>query len=189
MGKNGTHHYRIDLETERLFLRNLLPEDVESLVDLWTDPVITKYMGGPRDRTELTATLQEDCLQPYAYEFDLWPVIEKATGKLIGHCGLLDKDIDQSKQIEVIYVIARDHWGKGFASEAASALMEHAFSEKDLRRVVALIHPGNERSEKVSLSCGMSFEKEIEREGGKMMRLFARDNTKRGCRTAASPVI
>ena len=67
----------IILQTERLCLRRIQNSDISALVDLWCDPEVTKHLGGPRDRTKLKTDLEEDVKDPFAYEYDLWPVEEK----------------------------------------------------------------------------------------------------------------
>ena len=70
------------LETERLRLRRLQPDDVDALVTLWCDPEATRFMGGPRDEEKIRTGLIEDAADPFAETYDLWPVIEKTTGTL-----------------------------------------------------------------------------------------------------------
>ncbi len=68
------------LETERLRLKRLQPSDVAVLVDLWCDPQVTKYMGGPRNRTKLLADFEHAVKDPFADSYDLWPVEENKPG-------------------------------------------------------------------------------------------------------------
>lgn len=105
--------------------------------------------------------------------YDLWPVIEKASSQLVGHCGLLDKEIDGKSEIELVYVIAKSAWGKGYATEMALALKQYAQEQMGLDRIVALIEPDNSASEGVALKVGLRFEREVVRPGGKVMKLYA----------------
>jgi RimJ/RimL family protein N-acetyltransferase len=161
------------LETARLRLRTLRPSDVDFLVGLWTDPEVTRYMGGPRDRTELERSLAEDALAPEARRFDLWPVEERASGRLVGHCGLLDKEAGGRPEIELSYVIAASDRGRGYASEIAAGLRDLAFRPLGLGRLVALIHPQNIASERVAQRVGLRLEREIVRPGGHRRKLYA----------------
>jgi ribosomal-protein-alanine N-acetyltransferase len=160
------------METERLTLRPLAAEYVPALVDLWTDPEVTRYMGGPRERETLERTFAED-LAAEPPRFDLWPLIEKSSGQVIGHCGLIDKDVDGVEEIEVVYVLARSAWGKGYATEAAQALRQAAFGEFGLSRLVALIDPENAASAHVAEKIGLLLEKTTVRPGGKVMQVYA----------------
>lgn len=169
------------LETDRLLLRHVQPSDISALIDLWVDPDVTKHMGGPRDREKLQTIFDEDVKDPFAYEFDLWPVVEKETKEVIGHCGLLDKEVDGKEEIEVNYIFKSSAWGKGYASEIAHAIIEYAFEEKKLNRLIALIKPDNQSSERVAVKIGMTFEKEVIRPGGAARKVYvieSEDQTK-----------
>jgi len=180
--QSGKDKNAINLNTDRLFLRNLEPEDVDDILDLWIDPDVTEFMGGPREINDLRKGLTEDSSNPYEYEYDLWPVIEKSSGTLVGHCGLLEKEIEGKSEIEVIYVIKKKYWGRAYASEAANALIEYAFTQKKLNRVVAMIKPANKRSERVAEKCGMKFEKEILRMENVTMKLYVKEMSSGCCR-------
>jgi ribosomal-protein-alanine N-acetyltransferase len=161
------------IETDRLIIGSIQEVDLEQLAALWADAEVTYYMGGPRNYEEVLRILGEDAqlnLQPV---FDLRPVIEKKTGQIIGDCGILEKDIDGRNQYEIVYVLAKSAWGKGFATEVASCLKDYAFSELGLKRVTALIDPDNVKSEKVATKIGLKYEKDTVRPNGRNMRLFA----------------
>jgi len=115
-------------------------------------------MGGPRDFAAIREGLEEDAQAGDQAVMDLWTVVEKASGQVIGHCGLLEKDVDDQAEIELIYVFASDCWGKGYATEAALALRDHAFHRLELRRIIALIDPGNPASVRVAEKIGMQLE-------------------------------
>lgn len=161
------------LETERLRLRAMRASDVAGLVRLWTDPEVTRYMGGPRDEAALREIFSEDLSKPPPEANDLWPVEEKSTSRVVGHCGLLEKEVDGTAEVELVYVFSRPTWGRGYATEMAGALRIHALEVMGLERVIALIDPGNGASERVAIKVGMVLEKETVRPGGKVMRVYA----------------
>jgi [ribosomal protein S5]-alanine N-acetyltransferase len=161
------------LETARLRLRSLRPSDLPFLVGLWADPEVTRYLGGPRDPAELAPSIQRIALDPEAEKFDLWPVEERQSGRLVGHCGLVEKEVEGRGEIELVYLIAATDWGRGYASEIAAALRDRAFGALGLDRLIALIHPENLASEKVALRVGMRLEREISRPGGNRRKLYA----------------
>jgi ribosomal-protein-alanine N-acetyltransferase len=162
-------------ETERLLLRRQQVSDIEFLVDLWSDPQVTRYMGGPRDRDWLLGVFTETAQNPDAERYDLWPVIEKATGRLVGHCGLLDKEVDGQVEIELTYVLTSSAWGRGYATEIGQAIAQYAFEEKSVRRLISLIEPENAPSERVALKLGMRYEKEIVRPGGGRRKVYVKE--------------
>jgi ribosomal-protein-alanine N-acetyltransferase len=161
------------LQTDRLTLTRMRPEHTAALVDLWTDLQVTRWMGGPREPTALEADLRKTSLNPTAEKFDLWPLVEKAGGKLIGHCGLLDKEIEGKLETELVYVLAVSAWGKGYATEIAAALKDYAFSNLGLKRLVALIDPASRASERVAIKIGMRLERKVVRPGGAVRWLYA----------------
>jgi len=161
------------LETERLLLRPFEARDIEALVGLWTDPEVTRFLGGPRNHEELYVAFEEDAAGPSSDPYDLWPVEERATGVVIGHCGLLDKEVEGREEIELIYVFVKSVWGRGYATEIGLALRDHAFEEMGLSRLISLIEPGNVASDRVAQKVGMRMEKEIVRPGSAVRRIYA----------------
>lgn len=163
----------MQIETERLVIRSLEVADASPLAAIWSDPDVTRHMGGPRDFADIREGLEEDARAGAQAEIDLWPVVEKSSGRVIGHCGFLEKDVDGQAEIELIYVLASDSWGKGYATEASSALRDYGFHQLGLRRVIALIDPENLVSARVAEKIGMEFESETQRPGGKIMCVYS----------------
>lgn len=159
------------IETSRLRIRPMAAGDLLALVALWTDPEVTRYMGGPREPVALAMSLAED-LQPATSAYNLWPVEERVTGELVGHCGILDKDVEGRAEFELVYVLARAFWGRGYATEAALALKAHAFTTLGLTRLIALIDPRNFGSAEVARRVGMTWERDVVRSGGRIMGLY-----------------
>jgi ribosomal-protein-alanine N-acetyltransferase len=161
------------LETERLFLRYMHSEDIPALVNLWTDVDVTRYLGGPRDVETLKKDLSETADNLLAEQFILWPLIEKASGQVIGQSGLLEKEVDGLTEYEMVYVLAKSAWGKGYATEIGRALCSYAYHVRNLNRLIALVEPENRASERVAKKIGMHLEKEIAQPGGEMRRVYA----------------
>ena len=167
------------LETERLLLRRIRRSDIEALVDLWSDPRVTAALGGPRDPGRLAGFFAEAAVDPFADDLDLWPLVERASNRIIGHCGLLEKEVDGRNEIEISYILATAVWGRGYATEIAAALRDHAFLTIGLSRVIALIEPGNVASERVAIKIGMRLEREIVRPGGAIRRVYGLEAPRR----------
>jgi ribosomal-protein-alanine N-acetyltransferase len=168
----------IILETERLILRLQQVKDIDALVDLWSDPEVTHHLGGPRERDWLRTEFEQIAQEPDAERYDLWPVIEKQSGQLIGNCGLLEKEVAGNPEIELTYIIAASAWGKGFATEISKAITQYAFDEMGLERLIALIEPGNTASENVARKVGMHFDREVERPGGAIRKVYVIESGK-----------
>ena len=173
------NHQMTILETERLCLRRVQTSDVSALVDLWCDPDVTKYLGGPRDRAKFRIFFEEDAKNPFAEQYDLWPVEEKQSNEVVGYCGLLDKEVEEKDEIEIIYIFKPSAWGKGYATEIGQAISRYAFEEMKLERLIALIEPENEGSERVALKIGMKFEKEVIRPGGAKRKVYVIESESR----------
>jgi ribosomal-protein-alanine N-acetyltransferase len=91
---------------------------------------------------------------------------------LVGNCGLLEKEVEGRAEVELVYLIAYDAWGRGYATEAAAAVRDHALGVLGLSRLIALIKPENAASERVAEKLGMQLERDVERRGGVTMRLY-----------------
>ncbi|MGB7537385.1 MAG: GNAT family N-acetyltransferase [Anaerolineales bacterium] len=161
------------LRTRRLILTRLQNAHVPALVALWADPEVTRFMGGPRERGFLVSDLEKTALAPFAEKYDLWALVEIDSGMVIGHCGLMEKEVEGTSDIELIYVLAAAAWGKGYATEIAAALKEYAFHILGLKRLISLIEPGNRRSERVAVKSGMRLERETVRPGGFVRLLYS----------------
>jgi len=162
----------IILETDRLILRHPKIEDITYLIDIWTDPEVTHYLGGTRDKALLRSNLEETVKDPFKEQYDLCPVIKKENGKVIGHCGLLDKEVEGVIEIELDYIISSSEWGKGYGTEIARAIKRYAFIDLKIKRLIALIEPNNVASERVAVKIGMHFDKEIIRPSGNPRKVY-----------------
>jgi ribosomal-protein-alanine N-acetyltransferase len=149
------------LETERLRLRRLVEADVEAWHRLvFSDPEVMRYLpsGVPvsRDRTR-------DVLRRFDEGWDLrgiapWGVDLISTGELIGHCGLRHVD-ELPGEVEVLYALGRDHWGRGYATEGARAAVGFGFDRLGLERILAFAIPGNRASRRVMEKVGMTYQR------------------------------
>jgi [ribosomal protein S5]-alanine N-acetyltransferase len=149
------------LETDRLTLRHLESDDLAPLYALYRDPVVRRYFpDGTRTleetREELAWFLDGHPRRP---ELGLWATVERSTGAFLGRCGLLPWTIDGVEEVELAYLIDRGRWGEGLATEAARAIAAHARDALRLRRLIALVTPGNDASVRVATKVGMSFER------------------------------
>ena len=156
------------LETRRMTLRRLLPEDLSALFDLYRDPEVRRYF--PDGTLTLDETRQE--LEwfrrghPNHPQLGLWAAVERSSGAFLGRCGLLPWEIDGQHEVELAFLIAKARWGEGFATEAAAAIASHARTGLGIQRLICLIMPGNAASIRVAQKSGMTFERELTDEYG-----------------------
>ncbi len=92
------------------------------------------------------------------YGFGVWSVEERASGELIGHCGL--GTLEEIPEVEVLYALAPAYWGKGLASEAARASVRFGFEQAGLARIIALAFPNNIGSRRVMERAGLHYLKD-----------------------------
>ena len=145
----------LPLETERLRLRPARQEDLETWLAISRDAE-REWWGEPHSTLEdARQNLDKHVMSQERHGFSLWPVELRATGEVIGLSGL--QHLAGGPEIEVGYRFLREHWGKGYATEAAQAVLGFAFEELGLDRVVAVTLPTNRRSRRVLERCGLSF--------------------------------
>ena len=156
------------LETERLLLRHLVLEDLDSLYELYRDPQVTRFIPDAPTSIEETREELEWFLNghPNHPELGLWATIYKESGRFIGRCGLLPWTIEGKQEVEVATTIAREFWGLGLGTEAAQAVLDYAFDQLHIERLICLIEPENTASQRVASKIGMSLEREVDGIGG-----------------------
>ena len=160
------------IETPRLILRHFTLDDVEDLVAIHNDPVVMEFY--PRTRTyEETKQKVEQTIDDYRqHGWGLWATVYKANNKFIGRCGLKSWIVDGYPEIEIGYMLAKEYWRKGLATEAAIAIKNYGFEKIGCNRLIALIDHGNIASQKVALKTGLTYEKDVQM-WGKNVRLYA----------------
>ena len=147
------------LETERLVLRLLTMADLDVLATLYRDPEVRRYFpDGTRTYEETRAEL-EWIIEVYygRYGYGLWATVLKESGAFIGRCGLLPWEIDGRTEVEVAYLLDKEHWGRGLATEAARGIAGHAFSTLPVDRLICLVDPENAASRRVAEKVGMTL--------------------------------
>lgn len=147
-------------ETERLILRELVPEDGIALHKIYQDPEVLRYIAGAKVGTiaEEQARVEKHIREYYArHGHGLWATVLKETGELIGRCGILTWEIEGRTELEIAYLIGKKDWGRGYATEAALAIRDYAFSTKSVDRLISLIIPENIVSRKVAEKNGMTL--------------------------------
>jgi [ribosomal protein S5]-alanine N-acetyltransferase len=167
----------IVLETARLVLRRLRPDDLDALFALYRDPETRRYF--PDGTRTLDETHEELSWFLNGYPRDprlgLWATLDKATGAFIGRCGLLPWTIDGRDEVEVAYLLDRAYWGRGLASEAARGIVHHAFVSLDVARLISLVDPANVASQRVAMNAGMRWAGETDDadDGREPARIYA----------------
>jgi RimJ/RimL family protein N-acetyltransferase len=150
------------LETHRLFLRQFVPEDAPFILELLNDPGFIENIAdrGVRTIADAEGYILNGPAASYAKNgFGLYAVVLKATAQPIGMCGLIKRDIWE--HVDIGYALLGRYAGQGYASEAALATLGYGRGTLGLKKIVAVISPGNQASANVLEKIGMTFEKII----------------------------
>jgi len=165
------------LETERLALRHLSNDDAGFIIDLVNQPSFLRYIGDKGVRTVADAHqyIQNGPVASYArHGFGLYLVELKETAAPIGICGLIKRDSLQDVDLGFAFLPA--FWSKGYAAEAAEAVLQYGRSALGLSRIVAITSLDNHDSMKLLRKIGFK-EESLERlsENEPVVRLFSSD--------------
>lgn len=119
----------MELNTSRLFLRELTPDDFDALYTVLADSDIMQHYPYTFDAARVHGLIAKNMERYRVFGFGLWAVCLKATGELIGDCGLTMQNIDGTILPEIGYHIAKAHQRQGYASEAARGGTETPFQK------------------------------------------------------------
>lgn len=150
------------IETERLQIRPFTTEDADFILELLNDPSFIKNIGdrNVHSITDAQAYILNGPVASYAKNgFGLCLVILRETGESIGMCGLINRE--QLDDIDLGYAFLPRYWSKGYALEAAKAMLEFGWSSAGLKRIVAITDPANTPSNRVLERLGFVFEKMV----------------------------
>jgi RimJ/RimL family protein N-acetyltransferase len=165
------------LETARLVIRPYDHGDLEAWIAMLSDPEVRRFLPpGPGPTAEMFERALEsrhamECEIGYA----MWAVEERTTGTFIGQCGLRPaKSMDEKagSEIDLGYHLARASWNRGFATEAAVAVLAHGLGPLGLYSIMAVAAPGNVGSWRVMEKAGMRYEGRAEYYGSKDLKKY-----------------
>ncbi|MGZ4815313.1 MAG: GNAT family N-acetyltransferase [Terriglobales bacterium] len=143
------------IETSRLVLRHLRPQDLAAMYSYLGDREMMKYYPAPFSREFVRDGIQRNLQRYQTYGYGLFGVELKSRGELIGDCGLVWQDLDGGQELEVGYHFHRSHRGHGYATEAAAACIHYAFCNAGVDHVISLIRPENVPSRRVAERNGL----------------------------------
>lgn len=157
------------IETERLLLRDWRDEDVDVFVRHTNTPAVMRWLGGVKP-DEVMRAIMFDRIVRWQKErgFTFWAVERKVDGELLGFCGIKIGDDANSPvegEFEVGWRLREDAWGQGYAKEAATASLDHAFDRLGAERVVALTVQGNAPSWRLMERLGMVRREDLDYAG------------------------
>jgi RimJ/RimL family protein N-acetyltransferase len=158
----------MNIETERLVLRTFRESDTDAYAEMVGDAEVMRFLGGKvMSRQEawrnMAMVLGHWGLRGYGF----WAVEERESGEMIGRVGCWRPE--GWPALEVGWTLRRAYWGRGYATEAARASLEHAFDALGETHVVSLIDPNNSASIRVAERLGERPEGEWEVFGIKVL--------------------
>jgi [ribosomal protein S5]-alanine N-acetyltransferase len=145
------------IETERLVIRTFTAGDVARVTEIFTDPVVMKYIS-------LRGHTISGLLELYRRRYDergytFWALCDKE-GRILGDVGF--GTYEETGDPELGWTLARDAWGHGYATEAARACVDALFEHTEHTRIVALVDTRNERSLRTAERIGLSRVGEVD---------------------------
>jgi len=155
------------IRTERMLLRPWMREDVDALHALWTAPEMRRYLW---DDVVISRETAEQAVESHLATVDknrigYWalhipPPISSAPAPIVGFCGF--RHIEDGPDIELMYGLEAEFWGKGLATEACFAVLDYLWRSTSYQCVYARTDPPNRRSVGVMLRLGMTQESTTE---------------------------
>jgi len=163
----------VRLETERLVLRVPRLEDARAFDAFWQDEEMSRFVGGAKTPEEVDRTMERTVRHWEWFGIGNFTVEHRDDGVILGRVGFLvwnpqtwenghRVQLEEPYETELGWKLGREHWGKGYATEAAIACRDWALGERGLTRVISLIALENTPSIRVAERIGETFERELE---------------------------
>lgn len=156
------------LETSRVVLRRVTPDDAEALVELDSDPLVVRFTGG---RSSSPETVRDDIIPRWLTYYDrfpafgFWIAIEKATGAFLGWFHFRPDPDGVEDGVELGYRLRRAAWGHGYGTEVSAALVRRGFGELGVRRIYAHADEANRASWRVMEKVGLRYVRTFDDDG------------------------
>jgi RimJ/RimL family protein N-acetyltransferase len=173
------------LDTPRLILRELTPDDTPALARILGDAQVMRHSVRGVMSEQATGEFIDWCRHSYrAHGFGPWAVQDKSSSTLAGFCGLNAERVDDADEIEIGYRLAPAFWGKGLGTEAARRALSHGFDKLRIDSLIAIVEPANVASVKVIEKLGFSgfIHSQYHRHGVRIYRMNARQWSSRPMR-------
>ena len=160
------------LETERLYLRELTPDDFDALYAVLADSDIMQHYPYTFDEARVWNWINKNMERYRVFGFGLWAVCLKTTGEMIGDCGLTMQNIGGMILPEIGYHIAKAYQRQGYAKEAARAVRDWAFANTTFDTVYSYMKKANVPSSAVARANGMTLRGEFPDDEGEQTVVY-----------------
>lgn len=160
-------------ETPRLLGRHLSPDDLEAMLDVYGDAQVMRWVGDgrPLDREQCSRWIEITHKNYSTYGYGMFALVLRQSGGVIGFCGLVHPGGQQEPEIK--YALLPAFWGRGFATEAARAVLDYGAQVFHLPQVTATAYPENTASHRVLVKAGMKAADSRRDEGNTIISVFA----------------
>lgn len=151
----------IVLESERLRFKRITKDDFEDVCEILKDPEVMYAWEHDFTDEDVHRWIDKRCALYSVFGYDYFLAIDKLTNEVVGQIGLLDEPINDDHFTGIGYILKKEFWHRGFATEGAKAMIDYAFNVLGKEKVIATIRPENEASCKVAKNIGMKEESEF----------------------------
>lgn len=151
------------IQTKRLYLRELVPEDKDKLMKVLSNPGSMQYYPHPFSEEEVEKWINWNIENYKEYKHGLWAVILKEGDVFIGDCGITMQDIGNEIVPEIGFHIIKQYCNKGYATEAAHACKNYAFDVLNYKKVFSYTTVKNIPSQRVAQKIGLNVYKHFEK--------------------------
>jgi ribosomal-protein-alanine N-acetyltransferase len=150
------------IETDRIFLRPFSIKDIDLFSKICANPNVMRYIGdGQPVGLDIIAKKIPEWIALYEKQkYGLMALVLKETNEFIGFCGFMHQIVDGDEYIELGYRLDEAYWGKGIATEAATAARDYAFNVLEISLLISIIHHHNDASKRVAKKVGMKLMKQ-----------------------------
>jgi RimJ/RimL family protein N-acetyltransferase len=160
------------LATERLVGEPWQERYREDAAALFGDPAVAAWIwpleredSGPRTPEQAAALVDRFAGHWAEHGFGMWRLTERASGEFVGQVGFQYADIEGEPAVEIGWTLLSTHWGKGYATEAAQAALEHGFDVVGLDEIVSFTLPHNRASRRVMEKLGLTYDRDFTHAG------------------------
>lgn len=151
----------MQLETQRLILREFHQEDLHQLAPILTNPKVMKFSPtGILSVSQVQAKIDSFITSYKEFGFGKWAVIFKDSNQLIGYCGIAVEQIDKVDEREIGYRLDPKFWGRGLATEAALKTLQYGFEQLKFPYILGIVERKNVASVRVLKKLGMKYNRE-----------------------------
>lgn len=163
----------LHFETPRLLARRIVSADVDALLAVYGDAEAMRWVGDgqPLNRAQCQHWVEVTHANYATRGYGMMALVERQTGAVAGFCGLVHPGGQETAELK--YALRREYWGKGFATEAARAMLAYGQRAFKLSYVIATVAPEHLASQKVLRKAGMQPLERRLNEDGTFTQVFA----------------